>query len=325
LAIVNTAREYRDRKGRNADCSHLVHEIYGRAGFAYPYANSFKLYAGVESFRRVKTPQAGDLIVWRGHVGIVVNPVQHSFYSSHDSGPGIDFYDSRYWLGRGPARLYRYTPAGSESMGVMAVGARPETPEGAIPVIVIEQDDEATLSAAQPLDRGVPHAARTRETPRIPASVAINLRGAQPTSGEIEEAISELCNTAEDVLRRGDSLKPPLPVTVFSRLRVERLRVKGEVGWAQVRIDSIASIDGERISLKSHRRKCSWKLRHTESGWLVFTPLDRIYVPRQVAARVFAEELARMTRSSVADSQGGTLIRQEARLTGLLGALFRDD
>src|SRR5229473_372720 len=28
------------------DCSHLVHQIYGVAGYEYPYASSFELYAG---------------------------------------------------------------------------------------------------------------------------------------------------------------------------------------------------------------------------------------------------------------------------------------
>src|SRR5436309_2425756 len=56
------------------DCSHLVHYLYTRAGFPYPYAPSRALYSGVGGFRRVPQPRAGDLIAWRGHVGIVVNP-----------------------------------------------------------------------------------------------------------------------------------------------------------------------------------------------------------------------------------------------------------
>src|SRR5688572_4090662 len=46
------------------DCSHLMHQVFTAAGLEYPYANSFDIYRGVPQFRRVKNPQAGDLIVW---------------------------------------------------------------------------------------------------------------------------------------------------------------------------------------------------------------------------------------------------------------------
>jgi hypothetical protein len=63
---------------------------------------------GVEGFRRVFHPQIGDLIVWHGHVGIVVRPSRHVFFSFLSAGPGTDNYRSAYWIGRGEARFYRY-------------------------------------------------------------------------------------------------------------------------------------------------------------------------------------------------------------------------
>src|SRR5437899_2823040 len=78
--IVNAVWERERQTDRRPDCSHLVHEVYTLAGYAYPYADSFDLYAGVHSFVRVAKPQPGDLVVWRGHVGIVVNPAERSFY-----------------------------------------------------------------------------------------------------------------------------------------------------------------------------------------------------------------------------------------------------
>jgi hypothetical protein len=56
----------------------------------------------------VTRPQAGDLVVWRGHAGIVVDPVQHVFFSAMRSGLGIDTYDAPYWKERGRVRFYRY-------------------------------------------------------------------------------------------------------------------------------------------------------------------------------------------------------------------------
>src|SRR5438552_15883997 len=79
------------------DCSHLVHDVYEQAGFPYDYASSRELYIGSTNFTRVRTPQAGDLVVWRGHVGIVIDPKEHSFFSFVRSGPDTQFYDSPYW------------------------------------------------------------------------------------------------------------------------------------------------------------------------------------------------------------------------------------
>lgn len=106
--VVAVALDEHVRMGHKRDCSHLVHAIYDQAGFSYTYASSRDLYRGTDDFRRVKNPQAGDLVVWRGHVGIVVNPARREFYSFLRHGPGIDEYDALYWKRRGPVRFYRY-------------------------------------------------------------------------------------------------------------------------------------------------------------------------------------------------------------------------
>lgn len=91
------------------DCSHFVHRIFERSGLPYAYAPSVSLYQGeVAQFRRVYRPQAGDLIVWLGHVGIVVDPVAQTFLSALRSGVKIAAYDSRYWKKKGHPRFLRY-------------------------------------------------------------------------------------------------------------------------------------------------------------------------------------------------------------------------
>jgi len=104
-AIVGLGRQLR---WAHLDCSHLVHDIYARAGFPYDYATSRDLYDGVDAFRRVADPLPGDLVVWRGHVGIVVDPDEHTFLSQLRTGVKISQYDSRYWRRRGHPRFYRY-------------------------------------------------------------------------------------------------------------------------------------------------------------------------------------------------------------------------
>jgi hypothetical protein len=97
-----------DSRRHAQDCSHLVHAVFEQAGFPYQYASSTSIYSGVSQFRRVSRPRPGDLVIWPGHVGIVINPGQHSFFSALRSGAGIDSYNAPYWKERGRARFYRY-------------------------------------------------------------------------------------------------------------------------------------------------------------------------------------------------------------------------
>jgi cell wall-associated NlpC family hydrolase len=125
LSVIAAALDPKVRRYAGHDCSHLVHAIYERAGFPYAYASSDDLYDGVERFQRVAHPQPGDLIVWHGHAGIVVRPSRHVFFSFMSAGPGIDNYDSPYWVNRGQARFYRYVKTASCS-GCTAVNRTPE-------------------------------------------------------------------------------------------------------------------------------------------------------------------------------------------------------
>jgi hypothetical protein len=111
LAILGAALESRGsayKVEKRSDCSHLVHAIYEKAGYPYPYAPSSDLFVGAEGFERVEHPQPGDLVVWHGHSGIVVSPRQHTFFSALRTGLGVEDYDSAYWMGRGRPRFFRY-------------------------------------------------------------------------------------------------------------------------------------------------------------------------------------------------------------------------
>jgi len=113
-AIVQTAWELRRGLLPKPDCWRFVHAIYSRAGFAYDYAQAADLFDGIASFRRVKKPQPGDLVVWEGHAGIVVDPSEHSFYSSVPKGYALEDYRSNHWAEggapRGTSRTKDYKP-----------------------------------------------------------------------------------------------------------------------------------------------------------------------------------------------------------------------
>ena len=107
-SVIAVALHFKKVRHAGRDCSHLVHSIYEHAGFPYPYADSDDLYDGVEGFRQVSYPEPADLIVWHGHVGIVIRPSAHKFLSLLSRGPAIDDYQNRYWKSRGQPRFYRY-------------------------------------------------------------------------------------------------------------------------------------------------------------------------------------------------------------------------
>ena len=90
------------------DCSHFVQYLYEQAGLYYGYAPSKTLYEGMDGFKRVAHPRPGDLIVWRGHVGIVVDPDETTFLSALRTGVKVSSYQSHYWQRRGKPRFLRY-------------------------------------------------------------------------------------------------------------------------------------------------------------------------------------------------------------------------
>ncbi len=294
-AIVDAARD-QDQLARGArDCSHLVHQMYLNAGFEYPYASSFDLYAGNENFVRVRKPQPGDLIAWPGHVGIVLDPSEHSFYSLVSTGLEAQNYEGAYWKSRGRPRFYRYKVENAE---ILTAAKAPASTRSSNPAkqretkVVIEEraaadtpashrppktaSDRTSMGYGLPAPPAPPVATATFE---LPQSIIIAAGNKQPTSSQVAEGISELSNASGNLLREDDLSKLALPVVIFERLQVERLEIKRDHGWARLQIDTRATIAGGEADYKRRREKVRWELRRTESGWEAITPADRTYVP----------------------------------------------
>lgn len=90
------------------DCSHFVNSLFEAIGLSYDYQPSRILYGGTDVFKRIYRPAIGDLIVWPGHVGIVVDPDERTFVSALRTGVKVATYTSRYWKRRGHPRFLRY-------------------------------------------------------------------------------------------------------------------------------------------------------------------------------------------------------------------------
>ena len=339
--IVNTAWGWEPSAEGVNDCSHLVHQVYLLAGYDYPYASSFDIYAGNDNFGRVKMPQAGDVVAWPGHVGIVVDPLQHSFYSLVSTGLEAQKYTGPYWRSRGRPRFYRYkvedsgdatiakaaaTPGVSKSVeqskGTTIAGARAPA-EYSASNKTSKAASERTAVISSRVAPATPEAATV--TTEIPQSIVIAAVNKQPTRSEVAAAISELSSATGNVLRAGDPSKLLMPVVIYERLAVERVEIKRDHGWARATIDSRAMIAGGGTDLKRRRERVRWELRRTETGWEAVTPTDRTYVPRDVAVRHLAGQLARLTATDGAATHEDMVVRQESQIANLLSALLENN
>lgn len=321
LAVLGAGLDFRHHRGFASDCSHFVQGLYQRAGFPYTYASSIDIYSGIDQFQRVTTPQAGDLVAWRGHVGIVVNPVQHSFFSLLRSGPGVESYDSPYWRRRGHPRFFRYVkenPGADPVSSLRTASLRPAIAEDADsrerttddPDGMEEFSDESRSSArvtdAQPA------------TPVVPQVVVLN--SAHPTPDQVRTAFLQSCADSEESLGRGDIFKSDRSLVVFDHFVVRKLHVAGTQGWAEVEIDELVSVTAGRSEVRNHSERQRWPLiQRSHTIWELTPPQRTIYLPQNIAAHITAQQLAQLTSDAPSNSNK----TQKIELAQLLNVLLQ--
>jgi hypothetical protein len=305
MAVIGAALESRNRGRSRLDCSHLVHAVYERAGFRYAYVSSSDLYAGIEEFQRVAYPQPGDLVVWPGHVGIVVNPSQNTFFSSLRSGIGVESYSAPYWKQRGTPRFYRY--AKTEGRGNQESVA--ETDEPTPTTLDVSMNRSRTLSSI---------ASKAAEI-NLPGEQAINTT--KPKPDEVTQAVLDALSLGPEGLRESDVFKLSQPLTVFSRIDVKSVKIHGDQGQAQIRITMLASVEGGHANLKKRQETETWLLRRRDrKTWEVSLPQDEMFVSQEGSVRILAHQLDRLADSD--DSAAGP--HQKTELGQMLSLILSD-
>jgi hypothetical protein len=331
LTLVNTAWEQREQVRRKPDCSHLVHQIYELSGFPYPYASSLDLYDGIDNFRRVSTPHQGDLVAWRGHVGIVIDPVEHTFYSSVRSGLRTEYYDGPYWKTQGRPRFYRYVLVGSADLTATNASEPSNISKAQTKALVVPAKKE--IANAPPLGSDLPIRAQSRTTSPnptsplnrpfvLPSSIMVMAAANRPTKVEVGEAISEFNSVAGDLLRGWPPADSERIVLVYDQFSVERLELKRDRGWVRVEVKGRLSIGGERFEAKRRAEKVRWELRRTSQGWRLLAPANRAYVPRDVAVRVLAGQLVFLKQNEAPSDGLDRSLHQQSAIVRALGLLF---
>jgi len=330
-AILRVALNSRHDADYVLDCSHLVHELYERAGFRYEYASSSDLYEGIEEFRRVATPQAGDLAVWRGHVGIVVDPAQRSFYSVLHSGPGVDYYDSPYWKRRGRPRFFRYVkpvPRGSISNTIQSANWKPAISGHVASREIAVDDGLPDISRQSSKDISSSSVLGESRAPNSELPVVI-VNSARPKPDQVTAAFLQACKDLEMSLRGRDLLKSapslstpslsPLPLIVFDNFKVEKVHIGANQGWVEVRIDEVLSVSSGKLDERKGSNRQRWPLMRENKRWKLTPERNAIYIPQRSAERIFSRDLAQLTENS---SDNNDSNQEKAELARLLDLLF---
>ena len=308
------------------DCSHLVHDIYEQAGFPYDYLTSGELYIGSTHFTRVHVPHAGDLVVWRGHVGIVIDPTEHSFFSFVSSGPDTQFYDSPYWRSRGMARFFRYVTEKPLHAGrtLEAAGYPDHKPL---------QGDNRSSDNYPPSEVSKPVAARASHpvpavdtssptTAQTPREVVLRAAGKNPSPEEVAAAFIEMNQDSREFLRTRSLNSPVKSIVIYRELRVSAVQIKGKRGTALVRIESLAAAPDAQTGSQLRWREQSLELKKTKRGWLMSSINHTTYVKREVALQVLSARLADLAKNTDATPDQA---REQAQIVHLLNLLVTDN
>lgn len=308
------------------DCSHLVHDIYEQAGFPYDYVSSRELYVGNANFTRVHMPHAGDLVVWRGHVGIVIDPEQRSFFSFVSSGPDTQFYDSPYWRSRGIARFFRYVtgkPLHADRTLEAAGHPDPQPLQG----VSRSSENHSLSKLSKPIRAGASNtvpAVNTSSPTTIEPSreIVIQVAGKKPSPQEVEVAFVEMNQNSSESLRTRNLNSPGKSIVIYRELRVSAVQIKGKRGTALVLIEALGALADSQTGSQPRWKEQALEFEKTPKGWVISPIQDTDYVRREVALKVLSARLADLSQNTDATPEQQLQQRQVIRL---LNSLVTDD
>ena len=94
-----------DNNGMTTDCSGFTKHVMDRCGIKIPAGSANQKNAGTGVDK--SQAQAGDLIIWKGHAGLVYDSNKNMIDAGSGSVPKIRSYDTSYWKSRGDYSIRR--------------------------------------------------------------------------------------------------------------------------------------------------------------------------------------------------------------------------
>jgi hypothetical protein len=261
------------------DCSHLVHQLYARAGLIYPYEDSRVLYRGVSDFQRVKMPQSGDLAVWLGHVGIVLSPEEKTFLSSVRSGIITESWTAPHWVRRGHPRFYRYRIGPDTDMDLLAR---------------IMNDENLSQLATR-------RNARSGTNSELPYSANTDSDVASSQQERTDSSVQDTKNTDET-----DNRSPSIVAVVAQRQMPSRRQIEAA-------IMAMCQEDGRIQPARTMERELSI-VRSSEGVWVISDPQERTYLIEEQALGIFEHQAELFLRRAPNSSNTRVVVKALDRL-----------
>jgi hypothetical protein len=317
-AIALAALQHWPQVHDKPDCSHLVHEVYGEAGLDYEYAPTNDIFDGIDRFARVQKPQPGDLVVWQGHVGIVIDPDDTSFYSSVISGFSVSSFTSAYWVNRGPRRFYRYMINGLQSARLLDLfrARRPHSTAHTTsatyePKFIVEQEplEGGGLGAGSTVPRRGVSESLVKQS-RVPEAVVaatnatvLGVRPSdrfakeRPTREAIRSSFVQLSDTRAQEMQQSSALDAS--IEIVESFELTKVEIQGLSGWAEFKVRRFGSfVDGKmKLNPLAGIETIRFKLLRQSDGWILVDSATRTYLLRRAAIAMFAGRLASLSKS----------------------------
>ena len=331
------------REGRGVrpkpDCSHLVHMLYSRAGLSYPYEGSRALLRGVPAFARVKTPQAGDLAVWRGHVGIVLSPGDKTFVSSVRSGIITESWTNDYWSARGRPRFFRYivgpqadlallqevTTRREPAVATASVGLTPQAEMARTPHAEMGRTAQAEMEATpqaeepgavtEPAD-SITSSAEAADSQKQPSIIAVIRHRSKPDKADITAAFRQGGLDLARALTNSDTLAPERPLSIVERMEVKQVKIRHDHGVLRLKLVETLALDQGKVhpDITTERELA---VDHRDGVWVISDPHERLYIPREKAVDVLENQLHLIVENGSPKSNGSPKFEERAIVKAL--------
>ena len=287
------------------DCSHLVHLLYSRAGLNYEYQESRRLRLGVPEFARVKTPQPGDLVVWQGHVGIVLSPEEKTFLSSVRPGITTQAWDDDYWASRGRPRFLRYIVGPQADLTMLAdLGERRDVRSS--PAQEVRRTPEPQESSSLSSENS--SRASSTDDERLPAALATIRQRSKPDKQDIANAFNRGSIDIARKLRGGQLLETGSSLSIVEHVEVKQVKIKRDEGSIRVKLTEALVLEHGKAKPGAMVER-DLTLARRDGAWVISDPNQRLYIPRQDADEVLEKQLQLMLQDDSDSSDKRTLIR----------------